>query len=475
MLTYRTFILALAICAGPYGAGWASAQSPGSDTVAAASVNRIFESSDSWIQPTTFETAPCGSSCTVGDECGGELASGCSSESGCCDDLHTRASLTNGLWGAGEKIAEHGIIADLQFTQFYQGVTSGGVQQDAFYGGKLDYNFTLLGGKLGLNEGFTGIVHAETRYGQDANNAAGVLALPNANMLYPLPGQELTSITSMFFMQAITEECALTAGKYNSLDLFHMLYPNTGRGIEGFMNTSLILPLGMLRTTNLSFNGGGVMGLDGQQVNSALLVYDTTNSSTTPGLNDLFDRGAVVLGYYRIPTDSGSHGFLANWSSRTYTNTDPLSWSVIPGQGLVAGQTKGSWSAVYFLDHLVWEDPCNEARNVRLFSATSLADENTSPYRWTSSVSLQGTGLIQGRESDTAGIGYFYDGLASNFKNLVNTIPTVQIQDVHGAEVYYNAAVTPWFHLTFDVQVVDNQNVANDTAVILGLRGNIKL
>ena len=57
----------------------------------------------------------------------------------------------------------------------------------------------------------------------------------------------------------------------------------------------------------------------------------------------------------------------------------------------------------------------------------------------------------------------------------MNAIPTVQVENIFGAEVYYNAAVTPWFHLTLDFQVVDNQNVANDTAFILGLRANVKL
>ena len=27
------------------------------------------------------------------------------------------------------------------------------------------------------------------------------------------------------------------------------------------------------------------------------------------------------------------------------------------------------------------------------------------------------------------------------------------VNDVHGAEFYYNAEITPWFHLTADVQV----------------------
>jgi porin len=57
----------------------------------------------------------------------------------------------------------------------------------------------------------------------------------------------------------------------------------------------------------------------------------------------------------------------------------------------------------------------------------------------------------------------------------VGTLPTVDLQDVQGVELYYNAAIAPWFHLTADLQIIDNENVADDTAIIFGLRGNIKL
>ena len=73
------------------------------------------------------------------------------------------------------------------------------------------------------------------------------------------------------------------------------------------------------------------------------------------------------------------------------------------------------------------------------------------------------------------GVGYFYDGLSSDFKRLVSVLPTVDLEDVQGVELYYNAAITPWFHLTADLQIVDNQNVADDTAIILGLRANVDL
>jgi len=49
---------------------------------------------------------------------------------------------------------------------------------------------TFIGAKLGLNKGFTALLHAERRFGGDINADAGPLALPNANMLYPLPGEQ---------------------------------------------------------------------------------------------------------------------------------------------------------------------------------------------------------------------------------------------------------------------------------------------
>jgi porin len=138
---------------------------------------------------------------------------------GCgCGDLACRKHLFGDWRGSRSCLAQRGIIADLQFTQFYQGVASGGVEQTDAYGGKLDYNLTFLGEPLGLNKGFVAMLHAETRYGEDSNFAAGALAFPNANMLYPLPGETVTSITHLIVMQALNERIALTAGKYNGAD-----------------------------------------------------------------------------------------------------------------------------------------------------------------------------------------------------------------------------------------------------------------
>ena len=72
------------------------------------------------------------------------------------------------------------------------------------------------------------------------------------------------------------------------------------------------------------------------------------------------------------------------------------------------------------------------------------------------------------------GVGYFYTGLNSSIKQLASAGPLPDIQDLQNAELY-NCAVTPWFHRRGDLQIVENQNLTDDTALILGLRAKVEL
>jgi porin len=409
--------------------------------------------------------------CDGGGSCGGFDAFG----GLCAGDCRCREHLLGDWLGARTCLAEHGIIADLYSNQYFQGVTGGGSEQTFEYGGKNHYEFTFVGEKLGLNKGLNIMMHAEQRYGQDVNVQAGALAFPNTDMLFPFPEKHEAAISGLFLTQAINEKFTLTVGKYRTLDLFNMVYPDANvRGVDGFMNLNLLLPLTLFRTTDLALNGAGILGMKGEQVQSGLLVYDTKNVSTTIA-PDLFSQGAVILAYHRFFTEHDSHGFLANWSSKTYAQTDPWSWTVIPGEGLAAGKKSGSWSLAYFGDQTLWADRCDKNRNVRLFSTWGLGDPDTNPYHWTGNVSLQASGLVSGREADTMGIGYFYVGLDSDYKDLVSVGPLPDTQNVQGGEIYYNASITPWMNLTTDFQVVDNQNSADNTAILFGMRAKIVL
>ena len=382
--------------------------------------------------------------------------------------LWQRDHLTGDLWGLRSGLAERGVVADLEFTQFYQDVASGGTEQKDAYGGKLDYVFTIAKGLV--------VLHAETRYGEDVILDAVGAAPANANML--LPGLEnTTAITGLLVNLPLTpdQDWILSVGKFNTLDLFHMVYPQSGRGVDGFMNASSFLPLTVARTVPLSFLGAGVLKMNEGRVQGGLLVYDSHNTPTTSGFDELFDNGANIAGLWRFFTEfrglPGSHGFMGTWASGEFTVLDRTGWSFFPGAGIVPGEQSGSWSLQYILEQRLWADPCCDKRNIGILSQWGLADPKTSPYAWICNVSLQAQGLVACREQDTMGVGYFYSGVSADLKNLFPRL--LPLDDVQGVELYYNAAIAPWFHLTADLQVVEPANSERDTALVLGLRGKV--
>lgn len=372
-----------------------------------------------------------------------------------------------------QRMAASGVAYNGDAVQFYQGVASGGVEQEFEYGGKVDQFLILDSTKLGLWQGMTMTMHVETRFGQDVNQEAVGLAPVNVAMLYPNAGEHDTAITGMQFAQALNEEWQLAIGKFNSLDMFYMLYPETGRGVTGFMNTSMVIPLAVARTFPLSFLGAGVLKLRGTQVQGALIVYDPNDCTTTSGFDELGDNGANIMGLWRFFTDGaglpGSHLFGFVGATGDYTSLDPEGFVFVPGQGIVATQQSGTWAALYVLQQQLWRDGCNPGRNVGVLSQWCIADEETSPFLWTGNVAIQGTGFVAGRPADSAGVGYFYTGLSSQFQNLVS--PVLDLHDLHGVELYYNAAVAKCFGLTTDLQVIEPADSTNDTAIVLGMRG----
>lgn len=413
----------------------------------------------------------CDSSCCSpsGGHCG---CGGCGAES-----LWTRDHLFGDWLDVRPCLAEHGIIADLQLTQFYQGVASGGVEQTDAYGGKLDYNFTFLSQQMGLWKGGTLLFHAETNFGENVNADAGAFALPNTNLLWPLPGENETSITGLLYLQKLSDKVSVGAGKLHVLDFWTMVYPNVGRGVDGFMNlNSLSAGLPWLRFVNLSVNAAGVLVQEGEQIQGGVLVFDLNNSSTTSGLGNLFDDGAGVLGLWRFFTDwngkPGSHLFAGSYANRTYTSLDETSWFIVPGQGVVPGQKTGAWALGYYFQQVVWADRCNEARKVQLWTGWGLSDGNPSFARWNGFVSVESYGPLKSREKDRAGVAYFYTELSDDFRELVS--PVIATEPVQGVELYYNCEVTPWFHVTADLQFVENGIERDDTAIIPGLRANAR-
>jgi len=99
---------------------------------------------------------------------------------------------------------------------------------------------------------------------------------------------------------------------------------------------------------------------------------------------------------------------------------------------------------------------------------TTVTDGNPNPIRWFANLSLVGASPIRGRDNDTVGIGHYHLG--------VSNLPILTIHGIgaeNGEELFYNAAVTPWFHLTPDMQMLDPANRSTATALLVGIRGRL--
>jgi porin len=381
-----------------------------------------------------------------------------------------RTHLLGDWGGARSGLAKHGIIVDAQLTQFYQGVVDGSSgTDDGQYGVKGDLFLTLIGEQLGLWKGLNASIHVESRAGDDVNAITG-LSPANVNMVMPAFGEDTTDITQFIVTQMVGDQAMLTAGKFNSLDLFDMAF-HTGRGIDRFMNTSAGLPFGASGTVPPSFMGAGAIKLKGKEVQGAVLAYDPNNSATTSGFDPLFDDVALV-GVWKFFHDSRhgeQPGYISiggTWSDKQYTVVDSESLGFIPGQGLGFTNEQDSWSIFSVVHHQLWADSSNPNRDLRFHGLFSLTDGEANPIEWSAAVSLEMTGPFRRRSKDVVGVGYFHNELSDGFKGVVGpllsvaatlknrTLTRINIEDTDGFEAYYKVQVTPWLAVTADLQVI---------------------
>ena len=61
---------------------------------------------------------------------------------------------------------------------------------------------------------------------------------------------------------------------------------------------------------------------------------------------------------------------------------------------------------------------------------------------------------------------YYYLGYSDDFKDVARLIAPVR--DERGLELFYNVGVTPWCHITPDLQVITPTLGLAETSVVLG-------
>jgi porin len=223
----------------------------------------------------------------------------------CHPSICSRPQLLGDWAGIRPMLAEHGIVYNASLTQFYQGVASGGLEQNFRYGDKLDLFMVADTGKLGLWEGGQLQIHAvDWQFGQNAIVDAAGLAPVNTLLLTP-HAEASFGVTHLLYQHELGAGWEAVVGRANMLDLWTAFYPDFGRGMDGFMNISALVPLNIVPSVPLVTNAAGVLKAGERGVEAALIVLDPVNIPTVSNLNNLFDNGSTIVGLGRLFTDFG--------------------------------------------------------------------------------------------------------------------------------------------------------------------------
>jgi porin len=399
-------------------------------------------------------------------------------------DLCTRPLLLGNLCGVRDQLAAHGITFNADTYQFYQGVATGGIHDVGEYSGRNDYFINIDGEKAGLWKGFFITLHGETRYGDTVNGDTGAILPVNTPELFPKAKGSETALTAVKVTQALSENFVTFAGKINMFDEFTM--PFTGaRLFDGFWNLGMSFPLVVARTVPYSTLGAGAAVLqDGLPV-FTVMVLDTNNTPTTSGFNTFFSNGATIFASLNLPTKffglGGSQGVSGTFSTGNYNSLSPTAY-FDPEQGLVIVPefVRDSWSVFYTGTQELWADPTNPKHAYGVYTNIGVADDGPSPIRFTANVALYGSSPITTRPLDTFGVGYAFTRYSSPIRDFAPVL--LPIGNDQAVELFYNIAVTPWFNVAPDLQVVfpardetlppNRQSI--DTSLVLGLRAKIE-
>lgn len=393
-------------------------------------------------------------------------------------DLCHRAALTGDWCGLRQKMMDKGIRFNANLTQTLQGNLGGGVSKRAWYQGGLRYEFDLDTGAAGLWPGGWLHVRGETQYGKNDLFDSGALMPVNTDALYPVPDQK-TCLSEAYYTQFVAPWMGFTAGKMSPRDNNVFAHDETTQ----FMNMAFNCNPVVGTTVPLDFLGAGVILAPTDWFTLTTLVLDSEGIANVSGFDTVFDRGTSIFQMAQFgikPFGQQGHQRLAwTWSDRSQVELRQdtrliIRQLILEKLGLGPGPTlkrQGSdWSFMYDFDQYLYTKPGTKDQGIGVFGRFGFSDGTVNPVGQFYSLGVGGKGMIPSRDHDTFGVGYYYLAVSDKMGPLLRRF----VQNEQGVEVYYNIEVTPWLHISPDIQVIDpGLSRLSDTAVVAGIRMRI--
>jgi len=426
-------------------------------------------------------------------------------------DLWTRPALTGNWGGARNKLAAKGIALRVETLQFLQGNAHGGKDtNNAFrYSGSADYILEFDTQRMGLWPGGYMKLRGETQFGQSINAKVGAVSPPNFDGLLPMPDDAgLTTLTEAWFMQFLSEKLFLLGGR---MDLSRLPGGNefASDPYNQFLNTSFWQNPVTFSTIPYTTLGAGVGYAPTKWFDMITFVLDSYGQPTRTGFDTAFHSpdGVTVLQALNFHVEpfglKGNHRFSLSWSSRDKLALEDIGRLLLsgaagpsfprlglrflrpnrPGFGLRRFVSRSilsrllepkprsdDWMISYDFDQFLYTEAEDPDQGFGVFGRFGWSPGELNPIESFYSIGLGGMGIVPTRDRDRFGVGYY-------MLNLSDDLPSLLGADAEqGVELFYNIEVTPWLHITPDLQVIVDpgggfQN--RDVAIVYGVRAQM--
>ena len=401
--------------------------------------------------------------------------------------LWSRSALSGNWGGVRDQWAAKGLTINLDATYTFQGVVSGGfdgplfarVSDEGDTGNDLSGTLTLEldTGKAGLWQGGFFNARLEGRAGRSVLQRAGSVSAVDNDALFPNVvdrfDEEALAVTELTFTQDLGEKVALFGGLLNTAEGDANELAGSARANDYFLNSALLYSLVEDATVPNVSLGGGISYEPHERISGSFSVFGTSETAGEDPFDQwhgtTFSTEWVVA--HSLADHSGAQTFGALYgidARRTDIAADPRTvvGDILRGQSVPTTRTD-TWALYYNAHQFIHGDSDG---GWGIFVRFGLSDGNPNLVKWNAAGGMGGTALLPGRTHDRWGLGAFCLGMSDE-----DLLQGLGVDDEVGGEVFYNVAVTPWFHVTLDAQVIDSALPLADTAWVLGLRTHFDL
>ncbi len=398
--------------------------------------------------------------------------------------LAAQPSLLDTPDGPKEQLRRYGITPDVWVTQIYQGEPGGDGGKTWAYGGKVDGFLKIDAEKLGLWTGLHVNVQYEHYFGENINRKDFALIPVNTAQAYLGEGT-FHSALSISVTQDLSEQVSVSAGKFNMMTLASRTPLIGGGGIDTFMNRALALPsTGVAYTAarggaadrvviSAPYLIGGLMTIKTAPVIVTFGLLDPRSAENPRVIERPFEKGVAAGVSATVPTEifglSGYHTLRAAYSDARGIDLDEIAQIRPPSLGSGPVTKKGYWFGSYAIQQNLFQSETNPAVGWGLFGLAAQSDANPTPVGWNVLVGVAGNNLLDGRENDRWGVGFFHYGVTQPLLAGLTALG-FERRSEGGVEGFYNFAITPWLRLSADLQIIDPWNPSKQRETVTALR-----